>query len=165
MTGRVDAVAKLSLADYWARLGKELGVSRWIEISQERIDRFADCTGDRQYIHIDPERARTSPFGTTIAHGFLTLSMLSEMHRDLVQIEGVRAAVNYGTNRVRFLSPVRSGSRIRGRFILAQIDEIRPGEVRTTFEATVEAEGMEKPALVAEWLLCRYLDTDDDMRA
>lgn len=151
----------LSLADYAALLGEEVGVSRWIEISQERIDHFAACTGDHQYIHVDTERAKASPFGTTIAHGFLTLSMLSEMHRDIPQIEGVTTAVNYGTNRVRFLSPVPSGSRIRGRFVLAEIDDTRPGEVQTTFSAHVEIEGRDKPALVAEWILRRYFAVAD----
>ncbi len=158
MEDREDATVRLSLADYAAHVGKELGVSRWIDMPQERIDQFAECTGDRQYIHIDPERAAASPFGTTIAHGFLTLAMLSEMHRDIVQLGGVKAAVNYGTNRVRFLSPVPAGSRIRGRFVLARLEEIRSGEIQAVFEVTVEVEGMEKPGLVAEWLLRRYLD-------
>ncbi|MGQ9370895.1 MaoC family dehydratase [Azospirillum sp. ST 5-10] len=150
-------MATLSRTEYEAKVGQELGVSRWIPITQERIDRFADCTGDHQYIHVDPARAKASPFGTTIAHGFLTLSLIADMMRDVPRLEGAAMGVNYGMNRVRFLAPVPVGSRIRGRFVLTRFEEIRPGEVQTTMTVTVEIAGAEKPALVAEWLARRYL--------
>ena len=131
-------------------------MSDWIEVTQARIDAFADCTEDRQYIHVDPERAAETPFGGTIAHGFLTLSLLSAMVYQLPSITGTTMAVNYGMNRMRFISPVPSGARIRGRFVLQKVEEIRPGEIQTTTEVTVEIEGQDKPALAAEWLGRRY---------
>lgn len=137
------------------RLGEEVGVSPWVEVSQERIDSFAEATEDRQWIHTDPERAaRESPFKTTIAHGFLTLSLLSEMGRTAVAVGGVRMGLNYGLNRVRFMSPVPAGSRVRGRFTLAEAEEIEGG-VQATWKVTVEREGGEKPCCVAHWLV-RY---------
>lgn len=136
-------------------VGREVGVSEWVEVSQERISRFAETTGDRQWIHTDPERAaRESPFGTTIAHGFLTLSLLSEMGRTAVAVGGVRMGLNYGLNRVRFVSPVPAGSRVRGRFTLAEADDIEGG-VQVTWKVTVEREGGERPCCVAHWLV-RY---------
>jgi len=147
----------LPQSDFAALVGEELGVSPWIEITQERIDAFADCTGDRQAIHVDPEKAKASPFGTTIAQGFLTLSLLAEMNRDTPRLAGATMTVNYGINRLRFLSPVPSGARIRGRFLLLKFEEIRPGEVQTTTKFTVEIEGRDKPALVAEWLARHYV--------
>lgn len=152
----------MSRAEYEGQVGREIGVSRWIEVTQELIGRFADCTGDHQYIHVDRDRARDTPFGTTIAHGFLTLSLLSEMSRDLPRMAGVRMNVNYGMNRLRFVSPVPSGSRIRGRFVLAKVEEIGPGVVQTTMNVTVEIEGKDKPALVAEWLGRRYFEEAPD---
>ncbi|WP_010137825.1 MaoC family dehydratase [Oceanicola sp. S124] len=146
----------LTRTEYEALVGQELGVSGWIEVSQQRIDDFARCTEDDQYIHTDPVRAAASPFGGTIAHGFLTLSLLSTMAYGLPQITGTAMSVNYGMNRMRFISPVRAGSRIRGRFILKSVDEIRPGEIQTVTDVTVEIEGQDKPALVAEWLGRRY---------
>ncbi|QOL81757.1 MaoC family dehydratase [Pseudooceanicola spongiae] len=146
----------LTREEYQAKLGQPIGTSRWYEITQDRIDQFAGCTEDHQYIHIDPARAADSPFGGTIAHGFLTLSMLSAMVYEMPSIEGVVMGVNYGLNKVRFISPVRSGARIRGHFTLTQIDDIRPTEIQTTMTVTVEIEGQEKPALVAEWLGRRY---------
>jgi acyl dehydratase len=146
----------LTREEYQAKLGQPIGTSRWYEITQDRIDQFAGCTEDHQYIHIDPARAADSPFGGTIAHGFLTLSMLSAMVYEMPSIEGVVMGVNYGLNKVRFISPVRSGARIRGHFTLTQIDDIRPNEIQTTMTVTVEIEGQEKPALVAEWLGRRY---------
>lgn len=143
-------------ADFEAMVGKEIGVSSWFDITQDRIDTFADCTEDWQFIHVDPEKAKQSPFGTTIAHGFLTLSMLSAMIYEMPSIEGVKMGVNYGFNKVRFVSPVRVGSKIRARFVLASIEEIRPGEVQTLMNVTIEIEGETKPALVAEWLGRRY---------
>ena len=142
--------------EYEAMVGQEIGVSDWFEITQERIDQFADCTEDWQYIHVDPEKAAKTPFGTTIAHGFLTMSMLSAMVYQMPSMEGVTMGVNYGMNKMRFVSPVPVGSRIRGRFVLSKFEEIRPGEVQTTTTVTVEIEGKEKPALVAEWLGRRY---------
>lgn len=144
-------------AEFEALVGKEMGVSQWYDITQEQIDQFATCTHDHQFIHVDPEAAAKTPFGGTIAHGFLTLSLLSAMVYEMPSIEGVVMGVNYGLNKVRFVSPVKTGSRVRGRFVLQALDDVRPGEVQTTVVVTVEIEGQEKPALVAEWLGRRYL--------
>lgn len=143
-------------AEFEAMVGQEVGVSDWFDITQERIDQFADCTEDWQYIHVDPEAAAKTPFGTTIAHGFLTLSLLSAMIYQMPSMEGVTMGVNYGMNKMRFVSPVPVGSKVRGRFVLSKFEEIRPGEVQTTMTVTVEIDGKEKPALVAEWLGRRY---------
>lgn len=148
-----ETMTPISLTDYAALLDQEVGVSRWFDITQEQIDQFAACTGDRQYIHTDPDRAKTTPFEGTIAHGFLTLAMLSEMLADLPPLAGVVMSVNYGMNRMRFLSPVPSGGRIRGRFVLQAFEEIAPGQVQATLAVTIEIEGHAKPALVAEWLV------------
>lgn len=138
-------------------VGREVGLSEWLEVSQERIDRFAEATEDRQWIHTDPERAaHESPFKGTIAHGFLTLSLLSELMMRAVSVGGVRMGLNYGLNRVRFVSPVPAGSRIRGQFRLAAVEEIKDG-VQATWEVTVEREGGDKPACVAEWLIRYYV--------
>ena len=135
------------------KVGQEVGVSDWIEIDQARIDAFAAVTEDRQFIHVDPEAAARTPFGGTVAHGFLTLSLLSRMAADAMLIpEGVRMGVNYGFERVRFMAPVRSGKRVRGRFTLERLDEKRPGQWQFTHHVTVEIEGEEKPALVADWI-------------
>ncbi len=151
MNGRVLPVAELE-----ALLGKEVGVSRWFLIDQERIGLFADVTEDQQFIHIDPERAKATPFGGTIAHGFLTLSMLSAMAEDAVPlVEGLIHTVNYGFDRIRFISPVSTGIRIRGRFELIAI-KVGAGEVTQTLKVTVEIEGSDKPALVAEWISRHY---------
>ena len=134
-------------------IGQEVGVSRWFEVTQARIDVFADCTEDRQFIHVDPERARATPFGGTIAHGFLTLSLASAMSYDAVApLEGVAMGVNYGFDKLRFLSPVKSGSRVRGRFVLAEATLRKPGELLSRTNVTVEIEGETKPDLVADWL-------------
>lgn len=134
-------------------VGKEIGVSDWCVIDQERINKFADVTEDHQYIHVDPEAAKASPFGTTVAHGFLTLSMLSKLaESSVLVIEGIKAGVNYGFEKVRFITPVKSGKRIRGRFKLMKIDQRLPGQWAIKYAVTVEIEGEEKPALVAEWL-------------
>jgi acyl dehydratase len=141
------------LTDIKNRIGEEVGVSDWITVGQDRIHAFADATEDRQFIHIDPAAAAQTPFGGTIAHGFLTLSLLSRMATDAMLIpEGVRMAVNYGLDRVRFLAPVRSGKRVRGRFILDAIEEKAPGQVLLRHIVMVEIEGEEKPALTAVWL-------------
>jgi acyl dehydratase len=136
-------------------VGREVAVSDWLEVTQERINLFAEATGDRQWIHTDPERAaRESPFGQAIAHGFLTLSLLSELGRTAMSVGGVRMGINYGLNRVRFVAPVPAGSRVRGRFKLAALEEIKGG-VQATWEVTVEREGGSKPCCAAEWLV-RY---------
>lgn len=136
------------------RVGQQVGASEWVEITQERIDTFARATDDYQFIHVDPERARETPFGGTIAHGFLTLSLIPLLveRSDLPQIDGIRMQLNYGGNKVRFLAPVRSGRRIRGLFKLIELDEKRPGQWQQTMEITVEIEGEDKPALIAEWI-------------
>ena len=137
-----------------ARIGAET-VSDWVEVTQAMIDGFAEATGDRQFIHMDPVRAAATPFGGTIAHGFLTLSLmplLASKVPDAVRIAGARMGVNYGGERVRFLAPVRSGSRVRGRFRLLAFDARGPGRWQKTHAFTVEIEGQEKPALIAEWI-------------
>lgn len=134
-------------------IGQEVGVSRWIEVDQARIDAFADITEDRQFIHIDPERAKATPFGGTIAHGFLTLSLASAMSYDAVPpLEGVVMGVNYGFDKLRFLAPVPAGSRVRGRFKLLSAEDKGGGRWLLKHELTVEIEGGDKPALIAEWL-------------
>ncbi|HEX6375479.1 MAG TPA: MaoC family dehydratase [Allosphingosinicella sp.] len=142
-----------SIEDIKWRVGQEVGVSDWILVDQARIDAFAEITEDPQFIHIDPEAAAKTPFGGTVAHGFLTLSLLSRMAADaMLRPEGVRMGVNYGFEKVRFLAPVRSGRRVRGRFTLARMDEKRPGQWQFVHNVTVEIEGEDKPALVAEWI-------------
>ncbi|MGE5794798.1 MAG: MaoC family dehydratase [Bacteroidota bacterium] len=137
-------------------VGREVATSDWLEITQERIDKFADAAGDHQWIHVDRERAaRESGFGRTIAHGFLTLSVLSQLRGDSIEVSGQRMGINYGLNRLRFTSPVPSGSRVRARFVLAALDPIEGG-VQSTWNVTVEREGGDKPALVAEWLTRHY---------
>ncbi|WP_405135817.1 MaoC family dehydratase [Nocardia sp. NBC_01388] len=138
-----------------AAVGTEIGVSDWILIDQERIDRFADATGDHQWIHVDPERAAAGPYGRTIAHGFLTLSLVVPMSAQVMQASFVRMAINYGLNKVRFITPVPVGSRIRGRFTLNSITDI-PGGVQGERTVTIEIEGEPKPACVAE-SIARYL--------
>lgn len=132
-------------------VGEELGVSPWIEITQDRIDKFADATGDHQWIHVDVERARREmPGGKTIAHGYLTLSLLPEIMAAVRRCEGLTRSLNYGSNRVRFISPVPAGSRVRGRVVLKAVDDHPPNGVRATYETTIEIEGAAKPACVAE---------------
>jgi acyl dehydratase len=142
-----------SLDEIHNRLGLEVGVSSWLTVDQARIDAFADTTEDRQFIHTDPEAAAQTPFGGTIAHGFLTLSLLSRMAAEAMLLpEGLRMAVNYGLDRVRFLAPVKSGARVRGRFTLDSVEEKAPGQLLLRHTVTVEIEGHEKPALTAVWL-------------
>ena len=139
--------------DIRARVGQEIGVSEWLTVDQARIDAFADATEDRQFIHTDASAAAQTPFGGTIAHGFLSLALLSRMGAEAMLIpEGARMAVNYGLDRVRFIAPVRSGKRVRGRFVLDSIEEKAPGQVLMRHNVTVEIEGEEKPALTAVWL-------------
>jgi acyl dehydratase len=134
------------------RVGQEVAISPWMEITQERIDTFAKAIDDFQWIHVDPERARKSPFGGTIAHGFLTLSLLSHLIEQSFDYSDRKMGVNYGLNRVRFTSPVPSGSRVRARFTLAKYEKIEGNGVQVTWTAVVEIEGKDKPALVAEWI-------------
>ena len=148
----------LPVAEYLALKGKDLGASEWIEVTQERIDRFADVTEDHQFIHIDPARAKETPFGTTIAHGYLSLSLLSKMAYDVMPgIAGSKMGVNYGLNSVRFLAPVKSGKRVRGHFRMVDVTERAPGVFQSTVEVKVEIEGEDKPALAAEWVTLAYL--------
>lgn len=134
-------------------IGSELGVSEWITVDQDRINAFADVTGDHQFIHVDPEAAAQAPFGGTIAHGFLTLSLMSLMAADAsFAVDGVVMGVNYGCDKIRFLQPVKSGQRIRGRFKLADAHEKEPGRWLVKTHVEVEIEGEKKPALIAEWL-------------
>ena len=139
------------LQDY---VGKEVGLTDWIEVDQERINQFADATGDHQYIHLDAERAAQTPFGTTIAHGFLTLSLLSMLSGmgGGLKLENTVMSINYGLDKVRFLNPVKSGAKIRARFVLASAEEKKPGNYLLKHNVTVEIDGEDKPALIAEWL-------------
>jgi len=142
-----------SLSEIKSRVGEEVGVSGWITVDQARIDSFAEATEDRQFIHVDPHAAAQTPFGGTIAHGFLTLSLLSRMGAEAMLLpEGMKMAVNYGLDRVRFLAPVRSGSRVRGRFTLDSLEEKAAGQLLLRHDVIVEIEGEEKPALTAVWL-------------
>ena len=136
-----------------ALIGTEMGVSKWFEVSQARIDAFADATEDWQFIHVDPEAAKQTPFGGTIAHGFLTMSLASAMSYDAVpRLEGVVMGVNYGFDKLRFLAPVPAGSKVRGRFKLLSAEDKGGGRWLIKHELTIEIEGAEKPALIAEWL-------------
>ena len=145
-----------SLRELEQRVGQEVGVSPWVEITQERIDTFAKAIQDFQWIHVDPERARTSPFGKTIAHGFLTLSLLSHLSEMTFGFTDRRMGINYGLNRVRFTSPVPVNSRVRARFTLQKFEKIEANGVQVTWNVLVEIEGAAKPALVAEWLGRHY---------
>jgi len=144
----------LSLAAYQAMVGKEVGVSSWHLLDQPRINAFADVIEDHQFIHIDPERAkRETPFGSTVAHGFLTMSLLSIMSYEVMPvIEGTTMGVNYGFDKLRFISPVKAGSRVRGRFVLAEAKLRKDNELQSRTNVTVEIEGEDKPALAADWL-------------
>ncbi|MDA9430831.1 MaoC family dehydratase [Bradyrhizobium sp. CCBAU 51627] len=148
----------ITLEAYQALVGKEIGVSSWHLIDQPRIDAFADVTEDHQFIHVDPERAKEIAFGTTIAHGFLTMSVLSVMSYEVMPaIAGTTMGVNYGFDKLRFISPVRSGRRVRGRFVLAEAKLRKAGELQSRTNVTVEIEGEDKPALVADWLGLIYI--------
>ena len=137
-------------------IGREIATSDWSTITQERISQFADATGDHQWIHVDTERAaKESPSKTTIAHGFLTLSLLSALLRNAVQFTGLRMAINYGLNRVRFVSPVPAGSRVRAHIVCGGVEAVADG-FQVSWEITVEREGESKPACVAEWLVRYY---------
>jgi acyl dehydratase len=144
----------VSLAVYQGMVGKEVGLSSWYLVDQKRIDVFADVIEDHQFIHIDPERAKKeTPFGSTVAHGFLTMSLLSIMSYEVMPvIEGTTMGVNYGFDKLRFISPVRAGSRVRGRFVLAEAKLRKPKELQSRTNVTVEIEGEDRPALVADWI-------------
>ena len=142
-----------SIEEIKGRIGSEVGISDWIPIDQPAIDAFAEVTHDHQFIHVDPEAAARTPFGGTVAHGFLTLSLLSRMAADaLLRPEGLKMGVNYGFDRVRFMAPVRSGKRVRGRFRLTAFEEKRSGQYQFVHNVTVEIEGEDKPALIADWI-------------
>ncbi len=143
-------------SDLLAAVGADLGTTDWLEITQERVDTFADATGDHQWIHVDPERAAAGPFGATIAHGYLTLSLVNTFLPDLLEVRNVSMGVNYGTDRTRFPAPVPVGSRIRGRAELSGAEEVKGG-VQARVTVTVEIEGNERPACVVE-TISRFLD-------
>ncbi len=150
-------VHKIALGELKGRVGTKMGVSEWQRIDQQTIQAFADLTGDHSFIHVDAEKARATPFGTTIAHGFLTLSMLSNMaYQVCPRLEGAKYGVNYGCDRLRFISPVKNGSRVRAHFVLKQVDEQAGGRVQLRYDVTVEIEGEQKPALSIEWLSMQF---------
>ena len=146
-------MATVTTDELQTMVGQNIGTSGWLTVDQAMIDKFAEATGDHQFIHVDAERAKATPFGGTIAHGFLTLSLLPQLadQADLPRPE-VRMGVNYGCDKLRFIAPVRSGKRIRGQFKLLGLTEKRPGQWQQMLEATVEIEGEDKPALIAEWI-------------
>ncbi|MGL4265366.1 MAG: MaoC family dehydratase [Afipia sp.] len=153
-------MAELTYQEYRNKIGHEVGVSRWFDITQERINEFADVTEDWQFIHVDPEKAAKTPFEGTVAHGFLTLSMLAAMTYDaLPAVKGRVMGVNYGFDKIRFISPVRSGGRVRARFKLLEVTLRNPKEYMSKSEVAVEIEGVDKPALIAEWLGVSYFET------
>lgn len=145
----------VALADLPGLVGHEFGPSEWMEVTQDRIDLFADATDDHQWIHVDPERAATGPFGGPIAHGFLVLSLLIPLWSGLFDVDGVTTKVNYGLNRVRFVSPVPAGSRVRLSFVLADVEDVKGG-VQLTLAMTIELEGSDRPAVAAEFLARFY---------
>jgi len=144
-----------TLAEIERDVGGDAAVSDWIEITQQRINLFADATGDHQWIHVDPERAKAGPFGTTIAHGFMTLALLPEMSASAIHVDDVRMGVNYGLNKVRFTAPVPSGSRVRGHFKLLKFERLEGG-AQLTYEVRMEREGSDKPICIAESVARRY---------
>jgi acyl dehydratase len=149
-----SAMVGISAAELSARIGEQIGTSEWVLVDQDMINKFADATGDHQFIHIDEERAKLTPFGGTIAHGFLTLSLmpLLSAKSDIPRVEGVKMGVNYGSNKLRFLAPVRAGKRVRAHFKLLELEEKRPGQWQQVQEVSVEIEGEDKPALICEWI-------------
>jgi acyl dehydratase len=140
--------------DLAAKVGENIGTSEWVEMSQEKVNMFADATGDHQFIHVNEEAAKMTPFGGTIAHGFMTLSMIPYLsaNSDIPRLDGIKMAVNYGGNKTRFINPVRTGKRIRGHWKLTEMVEKRPGQWQQTCEITIEIEGEDKPALICEWM-------------
>lgn len=151
----MQLINKNSLA---SQLEKEREPTDWLQITQERINQFADCTLDHQFIHVDPKLAAETPFGSTIAHGFLSLSLLSHFSESFTfVIEGLQMGINYGFEKVRFLAPVKVGQRVRARAKALDIEETKPSQFRIKWEVTVDIEGEEKPALVAEWLVVQFV--------
>jgi acyl dehydratase len=150
------AKTAIKLRDLESKVGQEVGISPWVEMTQERIDTFARATEDFQWIHVDPKRAKDSPFGGTIAHGFLTLSMLPKLSESTFEFSDRKMGVNYGLNKVRFTSPVPAGAKIRGRFVLARYEKIEGNGVQTTWSVTMEREGGEKPVCVLEAISRHY---------
>ena len=146
----------ISIPELEHRVGEEVAVSQWVEISQERIDTFAKAIDDPQWIHVDRSRAKHSPFGTTIAHGFLTLSLLSHLSERTFSFSDRKMGVNYGLNRVRFTAPVPSGSRVRARFTLKKFERLADGGIQVMWNTVIEREGSDKPVLIAEWLGRHY---------
>ncbi len=149
------ATTTLDVKELGTQVGREIAVSPWCPVTQDRIDRFAQATEDQQWIHVDRDRAASGPYGTTIAHGFLTLSLIARLAELTFSAPDVKMGVNYGLNKVRFTSPVPSGSNVRARFKLAKLDQI-DGGVQITWSVTVEREGSERPCLFAEWLVRYY---------
>lgn len=156
---QAQGASSVTIETMLSNVGQEIGVSPWLKVDQAMIDAFADTTEDHQFIHVDPERTKAeTPYGTTIAHGFLVLSLLSKMFYDAVpKIEGAAMGLNYGFDKVRFLNPVLCDARIRGRFNLADMQERAPGEFTFRYTVVVEIEGAHKPALAAEWLTRQYI--------
>jgi acyl dehydratase len=144
----------VSKEELFGMVGQPVGTSEWMLIDQDRVNKFAEATGDFQFIHVDPERAKMTPFGGPIAHGFLSLSLLPVLtaQADLPRLDGVKMGVNYGGNKTRFIAPVKVGKRVRGHFKMLELEEKRPGQFQQTMEFTLEIEGEDKPALMAEWI-------------
>jgi acyl dehydratase len=155
MKSEISMVTINDLRSLSNRIGEEIAVSGWLDVTQARIDQFADATGDRQWIHVDRERASESPYKTTIAHGFLSLSLLSALLRDAITLPPLRMAINYGLNRVRFIAPVPSGTRIRARVVPKQVADVDDA-IQVTWSVTVERENGGKPCCVAEWIVRYY---------
>lgn len=148
---------KITRDDLRANVGHTIGTSRWYSVDQSMIDTFADVTFDHQFIHVDPERAAETPFGATIAHGFLTLSLLSTMSYEAVPtLTGAKMGVNYGFDRLRFVSPVLVGSKVRGHFTLSEVKDLTPDLIQLALSVSVEIDGQPKPALIADWLVRYY---------
>ncbi|OIJ68251.1 MaoC family dehydratase [Streptomyces mangrovisoli] len=145
-----------SPAEFAAAVGTHVGVSDWVTVAQDRIDTFADATGDHQWIHVDPARAADGPFGGTIAHGYLTLSLIPVLTQGIYKIEGVKMGVNYGLNKVRFMNPVKAGSRVRASIDIVSADEVPGGGHQVVNKVTIEIEGSDKPACVAETVVRVY---------
>jgi len=158
MRGSDNGEAHTTPQEMQAKIGETVGTSEWLLVDQEMIDKFADATGDHQFIHVNPAMAAMTPFGGTIAHGFLTLSLIPVLTEksDIERPAGLKMALNYGGNRVRFLQPVRSGKRVRAHFKLIGLEEKRPGQWQQTVEITLEIEGETKPGYVAEWISMLY---------
>ena len=143
-----------TIDDMKAKIGTVIGTSEWVLVNQEMINKFADATGDHQFIHIDIEKAKLTPFGQTIAHGFLTLSLIPMLaaKANLPHLDNIKMGVNYGSDKLRFLAPVKSGKRVRAHFKLASFEEKRPGQIQSMQEVSIEIEGEDKPALITEWI-------------